>query len=51
MKLSDGRLLASLEAVHLGAVECFEDFLKSRPRSSLPNLSFIVEVLIAEEET
>lgn len=28
----------------------FEDFLKSKPMSSLPNLSFIVEALIVEEE-
>lgn len=50
IKLADGRVLASPEAIHVGAVDYFEDFLKPKPRSSLPNLSFIVEASIVEEE-
>lgn len=50
MKLVDGKVLSSPEEVHIGAVEYFENFLKSRPRSSRPNLSSIIEASIVEEE-
>lgn len=50
MKLADGRVLDSLEAVHNGAVNYFADFLKSKQRSLLSNLSFVVEPAITEED-
>lgn len=40
MKLTDGQFLGSPVVVHKEAVDYFADFLKSKHRSPLPNLSF-----------
>lgn len=47
--MSDGTSFDSLEAIHEGAVNYFQDFLSDRYEGELPNLSLIIDKVISEE--
>ncbi|XP_040987651.1 uncharacterized protein LOC121235368 [Juglans microcarpa x Juglans regia] len=50
MKMSDGRVLSSPEAIHEEACVYFEEFLKANQSSSLPNLADLISGDVSEEE-
>ncbi|XP_040994284.1 uncharacterized protein LOC121240822 [Juglans microcarpa x Juglans regia] len=50
MKISDGRVLSSPEAIHEEACVYFEEFIKPNQSSSLPNLADLISSEVSEEE-
>ncbi|KAF5447225.1 hypothetical protein F2P56_032793 [Juglans regia] len=50
MKLSDGRVLNSPEDIHEAACVYFEDFLKAKATSSVPDLVGLISEEVSEEE-
>ncbi|KAF5459762.1 hypothetical protein F2P56_019682, partial [Juglans regia] len=50
MKLSDGRVLNSPEDIHEAACGYFEDFLKAKATSSVPDLVGLISEEVSEEE-
>ncbi|XP_041000717.1 uncharacterized protein LOC121246597 [Juglans microcarpa x Juglans regia] len=50
MKLSDGRVLTSPEGIHEAVCVYFEDFLKAKSTSSLPDLVGLILEEVSEEE-
>ncbi|XP_042942688.1 uncharacterized protein LOC122276858 [Carya illinoinensis] len=50
MRCPDGMCLDSPEAIHSGAVDYFNLFLKAQVRRELPDLSYLVQNSILEEE-
>lgn len=50
MKMADGKVLATLETIHEGAVDYFQSFLSVKPPRELLGLSLYVESAVVEQE-
>lgn len=48
MNLPDGSVLGSLEQVHEGAVQYFEEFLSHEDAGELPNLDELLQLAVSE---
>ncbi|KAF5473280.1 hypothetical protein F2P56_009904 [Juglans regia] len=50
MNFGNGIVLTSPEQIHMGAIDFFKDFLEARPCSALPDLGFLVDKVVQDEE-
>lgn len=50
MRVVDGTMFASPEAIHEGAVDYFSGFLQADSSRDLPNLSYLISPVISDKD-